>query len=64
MALPGESHTIVAGSGLRECCTVAENLEVVESKAHVEVKRCKVCQRRHFRAFMHERPAGSYVEIK
>lgn len=54
--------TVVVNS-IKPCCRDEKNLVIIESKAHVEVKRCTVCKCRHFRAFMTHRPAGTFTEV-
>lgn len=44
---------MVNGS-VKPCCQDQRNLETIENKSHVLVKRCTVCGCRHFRAFMSE----------
>lgn len=34
------------------CCLAAANLTTIECREEVQVRRCQVCGRRHFRAFM------------
>jgi len=34
------------------CCQDAANLTTIECREEVQVRRCTICGRRHFRAFM------------
>jgi hypothetical protein len=40
---------------VKACCRQPENLELLEDEPHVQVRRCRVCRCRHFRALVGER---------
>lgn len=45
----------------KPCCLNTANLDIIENKPHVLVRRCRVCKCRHFTAFMGLTPGKTEI---